>query len=333
MTAKKQHTLRIHLLLLLLILLAPLLKAQNNTDTRLIRLAWDDDRSVMRYEVEVEKAEEDGYRIIILKNTDVSLIELPLLYGLYRCRVTPFDFLGKPGKASEWVNFEVQPIIVQKPQEDEKSELIISYPEPEPENVPEPEPESIPEPAPENVPEPEPIIVFAEQSEDSIIASAPKRRKPVDIFISAAWAPVFPVYGEGDYLIGRDFSFKGASGRMGLLFTNIKFLAIGAEAEGTFHAYNYEDQTNYALAIGGNLLIQKKAPNQVTAITLRLGAGVDIFADSRPVHADIDLSFLWFPFTHFFLEAGFEYEHIFTGESPGAQPGCLRPHLGVGVQF
>jgi hypothetical protein len=96
---------RFSVFLAALFLLASHLSAQNPRFIQ--RLAWIGDAYTLRYEVQVEREEETGYRRIVREYTENFFIELTLPAGKYRYRVIPYDYLNRPREGSEWVNMEV----------------------------------------------------------------------------------------------------------------------------------------------------------------------------------------------------------------------------------
>jgi hypothetical protein len=64
------------------------------------RLSWNGDEYASRYEVIIEKQEGGRYRELRRESARESFIEISLAPGMYRCYVTPYDFLGLPGERS-----------------------------------------------------------------------------------------------------------------------------------------------------------------------------------------------------------------------------------------
>ena len=150
------------------LVLAPLLWAQNSPENRPVHLAWTSDEYAMRYEVTVEKETDHGYSQVLREFTGISSIELSLPPGKYRCRVTSYDFLEKPGGESGWTSFEVKAARTPAPPMEE--DIIIAQPSGEP---------AAGEQTPELLPEPP-------------LSSA--SRGIFDIYLSAAWMPLVPLY-------------------------------------------------------------------------------------------------------------------------------------------
>ena len=101
------------ILLAALLLLNSLLEAQTGGYagfSSVQRLSWIGDGNVLRYEVQVEREDEDGFRIVVREFTDECFIELSLPQGKYHYRVIPYDFLNRPARGTEWANFEVRTV-------------------------------------------------------------------------------------------------------------------------------------------------------------------------------------------------------------------------------
>jgi hypothetical protein len=75
------------------------------------RLTWTGDENTRRYEVVIEKEEDRSYRQIRRESIDVSFIAVILEPGKYRYRVTPYDFLDRPGENSNWINFQIRAVL------------------------------------------------------------------------------------------------------------------------------------------------------------------------------------------------------------------------------
>jgi len=267
-------------------------------------LAWAEDEYALRYKVTIEKEDDGEYTEVLQEFTDTFFIEIPLPPGNYRCQVVPYDFLEKPGAGSEWMNFEVKPPVEAPP------------PESEPQPVPEPPPMVV------SVPPPPPPVVL------------PEENKLFHLYINTAWAPLVPLYEKDNLFIGKSPSLLGAAARLGAIYSGFSVIDIGLEFAGSWYAFDAVHNGNesalyHAATAGPNLVVQKKFPNQVSAIRFRLGGGLLFMADAQPFYAALGASFVWFPFTHFFLETGLDYAHLFAGDASG----CLRPHIGAGVQF
>jgi hypothetical protein len=293
MVFEKLH-LTVFFFALFLLLPVPFLQAQNSGyfldassgEIRYIqRLIWTGDEYAQRYEVVIEKEREGAYQELLREFTTALYIQISLLPGKYRCRVITYDFLNQAGEASQWVYIEV---------------LAVLYPE--------------------QVYKTDDIELLHKADDAEPVQSAGYQKRP-DIFLSAAWMPLFAIYDEETHLFGRNHSFAGAAARFGAVSAKSYFnIKAGAELA---IPYNFFD-TLHLWGIGLNLLAQKRLPGDKMALTFRLGAGYsDLF------YANIGGSFLFFARDRLYLETGLDYAHWFTDPPSGG----VRPWLGAGWRF
>jgi hypothetical protein len=172
----------------------------------------------------------------------------------------------------------------------------------------------------------------------------------VTFALSAGYAPLIPFY--GNFLTAFDTPFfpLGAYARFSVIPLKFPWGNIGMELE---PFWNYlEGSKNgfdaFSNITGGhiNLLYQRQLFNAAMAINLHLGGGItwlldyhynNAIGDSESLtawygSAAFGASLRWFPAKHFFLEAGLEYNHVFTMNDNPHQ-GYLRPMIGVGVSL
>ena len=71
------------------------------------RLTWVGDEYAMRYEVIIEKEENEKYKRELQEFTTASFLEVSLSPGKYRFQVIPYDFLNLPVPVTGWMDFEV----------------------------------------------------------------------------------------------------------------------------------------------------------------------------------------------------------------------------------
>jgi len=71
------------------------------------RLSWSGDDYASQYEIIIEKWEEGFYNQVQQIYSTAYQIDISLSPGLYRYRVIPYDFLNRPGRGTEWIEFEV----------------------------------------------------------------------------------------------------------------------------------------------------------------------------------------------------------------------------------
>jgi len=72
------------------------------------RFSWRGDEYSYRYEVIIEKNENDLYIPHTRNFTSSNFIEVSLPHGMYRFKVIPYDIFNSPGVESEWRDIEVR---------------------------------------------------------------------------------------------------------------------------------------------------------------------------------------------------------------------------------
>lgn len=278
------------------------LGAQNRryvTEQRFIqRLVWIGDEYAFRYEVVIERNEDEEYREYKREFTASSALVISLPLGNYRYHVIPYDFLDQPGEASDWVTLNVAapPTISGEP----------------------PEPPSL--------------------SSDS--------EKHIDIFLGAAWAPLFPVYGGMQQIFGQGFHASGAIIRFGVFYNNLKWFNPGLELSASWYALNkVEDDDKIGIqtgVTGFNIVAQAWLPNRKMAFALRAGGGFafqvgevnagqySYSMGSLVPHINLEASFLWLALKQLYAETGVGFFFLVNQNN---NSGYLRPWLGVGWQF
>lgn len=311
-----------------LFFLASFLTAQGGTaDSGAVpfvqRISWAEDQYALRYEVLIEKEVNGEYRREKQEYTDRSSIEVSLLPGQYRCRVTPYDLLNRPGEGSEWLRFEVRPA---------EEIIAIAIAEPVVQEK-DPEPVSV-------LKEPEPLF-----EPEQIAEKAPKEKKPprekvkkvrdkaVDIYLGAQWLPQLPVYGGGNDFLGTGPALAGAGIRFGMAYSKLGFMSPGFELAASWHKVD----ALHSVSGGLNLLVQKWFANEKMALRVRAGAGFTWLPQSpyttismtEGIHINTGLSFLWLPWKLFYLEAGVDFAHYFTSD----QSGSFLPFIGAGLKL
>jgi len=157
----------------------------------------------------------------------------------------------------------------------------------------------------------------------------PKLLKPVLVFNSAAWIPLFPIHGD---FFGSGVSLAGAAFHLGAVFSIPGSIYIGGEFKMLLNINTISaDNFGQMLSVGANLLMMKWLPNQITALNFRMGASYIILPDIPDKFVfNIGASFLWRFTANFMLETGVDYAARIKADS---FDGCLRPWLGIGVIF
>ncbi|MDR1307089.1 MAG: hypothetical protein LBK74_05915 [Treponema sp.] len=257
-------------------------------------LAWQGVEYVRHYEVIIERKEGDGYIEVLRETTGETFIEFSFRGGSYRYRVQAYDLLNRPSGNAPWKDFTI--IAVQPG---------FSPGEPK---VP-----------------------------------------GVNFFASAGYAPLVPLYGNLFDLFDT-VHFPGAYARVGFVPFKTDFGSFGFELNPfwdylTISRNDYRG-TSHLAGIHVNALYQKSLPPETMFINVRLGGGVTSLLDFHFTYANgtsqsmngfyisagADISFQWFFFRFFYLEAGLAYRHIITPGEP-FQQGYISPFAGMGIQL
>ena len=298
----------------LFLLILPPLEAEDSSELLPIRLLWNQDEYAFYYEVKIETTEDAEQPKEMQVITSQSMVEVLLKPGKYRCQVIPYDFLEKPGTGSRWIDFEVRRAVIEAPP------ALSAIPE-----------EAHPAGAGEEEISVEYVKEDIEEDTDAgtIIKETPpaKTRRSISPYLSAAWAPLLPVYGEPKPFYEGGPSLLGAGASFGILITKWSLLKPGLELTGSWYLYE-----QHSFTAGLNLVAQKDI-NRYLAFRFHLGAGMTFFDGGLNWHSLLGLSFLIYPHPRFYFKTGFDYTHLFTEASPGHHPGCIRPALGIGFQF
>jgi hypothetical protein len=98
---------------------------------RSVRLPWPRDDNTWGYDVVIEEELEGEYGVHLREFTHEFFIIVPLPPGMYRYRVIPYNYLGRPEpeQGSAWTHFEVPAFPA--PKEDDFPESIVLQDDPE----------------------------------------------------------------------------------------------------------------------------------------------------------------------------------------------------------
>jgi len=170
--------------------------------------------------------------------------------------------------------------------------------------------------------------------------------KPFNLYASASWNPLIPLYGRMREIFGNEFYAIGASVRFGALYNKPQWFSPGIELSMSWYTLN-NDQRGDKISIrtgvtGFNLVAQKKLPYPTMAVILRAGLALAYQVGEINIEdysyttgglipqMNIEASFLWFAYKRLHLETGIGFIHL-TGKENNS--GCLRPWIGAGWQF
>jgi len=179
-----------------------------------------------------------------------------------------------------------------------------------------------------------------------VIAGVEQIEKQINLYASAAWSPLIPLYGRMTEIFGNEFFTAGASVRFGALFNKPRWFSPGIELSTSWFALEKADgddkfgiQTG---ATGINFVAQKKLPYPTMAVTLRAGFALAFQVGEINIEnysyttgglipqINFEASFLWFAYKNLFLEAGLGFAHLMD---KSGNSGCLRPWIGAGWRF
>ncbi|MDR1375023.1 MAG: hypothetical protein LBJ24_08640 [Treponema sp.] len=165
-------------------------------------------------------------------------------------------------------------------------------------------------------------------------------------YISVEYAPPIPLYGYLFEHFDQNFYPLGIALRLGVFPFKKSWGDLGLEAapHWTMLKTNFEgaEQTAHLAELHLNGIYQKRFPNQVMALTFRLGGGISfVYGSSNNTQSSESIltwmpsvsggiSFKWFVYKLLYIETGAEYTHIFSVEP---SPGYIKPFLGAGWLF
>ncbi|GHV84710.1 hypothetical protein AGMMS50230_03180 [Spirochaetia bacterium] len=352
---------------------------QSGAEARFIqRLVWPASNYALRYEVFIEQETEEGYKELVREFTKDTFIEVSLRPGQYRYALAVYDLLDAPENQSDWIYFEV--LLALKPElENFSPEAFYLDEVPETHTrilyingrdiAPEAEiylrrqdsgrtivPVEIIDSSPSGV-----QLVFNENQLitgkyevyvrnpgglEASLGTFAIAYKHLGMYLGAAYAPLFPLYGELNDLFDRAFFPLGAELRFGLVPIKKSFGSLGAELVGSWHYLSahgsYYDVSLHTAGVEANLIFQKWFPNEVMAVVLRAGGGANVTLNyhfryaagkSKPVmillpQMQAGISFLWVFKKPYYAEGGIDFVHWFSKDS--SSPGYLRPWIGAG---
>jgi len=90
------------------------------------QLVWIGDEYTLKYEVVIEKNEDNVYKAYLQEFTEKPNLQVSLSLGKYRYRIIPYDYLEHPGEASDWENIEIKPAPIVMYGTDNRINLYVS---------------------------------------------------------------------------------------------------------------------------------------------------------------------------------------------------------------
>ena len=292
-------------------------------------LVWIGDEYTLKYEVVIEQNEDDEYKTYIQEFTEKQSYQVSLPVGKYRYRIIPYDYLEQPGEASDWVNIEIKPAPVVPAEVQKADDVIYVF-----------------HPVEDEKTTPRVYEEVVNKADGSVITGGEETEKLLNLYVSAAWVPLIPLYGRMSEIYEKKFYAVGASVRFGALFNKPRWFSPGIELSMSWYAADSDrggDKTGIQTGVTGiNLVAQKVLPYPKTAVTLRTGfalifqvgeVSVDDYSYSTGgliPHINFEASFLWIAHKSLYLEAGIGFAYLFD---KNGNSGCLRPWIGAGWKF
>jgi len=198
---------------LLFLCLANVLFSQESTGGNRHRITWTKDNYALRYEVLIEREENEKYSNVLRQFTEEAFIFISLPPGSYRLRVIPYDFRDVPGVGSGWKNFKVLAVVTADPKSEPESQLVMEEPTPPP---PPPPPAQEEAKIPQQEEPKKPMeIVADDEIEDTNVA---KKEKQNDLYIALFAEGMgysrYSIAGGAGALFGGSFDGKGVGLRL-----------------------------------------------------------------------------------------------------------------------
>ena len=169
-----------------------------------------------------------------------------------------------------------------------------------------------------------------ETSKGVIVITSREKNKPpvfVNLYLSAAWMPVFPIYENG---FGEGPAFPGLAVRAGIISSSLLPFDAGLELTAS---WNRLDSAN-TLSAELNFAAKADLPHDAMALFFRIGLGLFLPLDSEMprsffgvFYTNIGVSFRWLIRESLYLETGIDYPHLFTE----IESGGIKPWICIGI--
>jgi len=301
------------------------------------KLEWIGDNYTLKYEVVIEQEDgggaqggaQGGYKAYIREFTEKPGFQVSLPSGKYRYRVIPYDYLEQPGEASGWVEININPppiVSVEVQKADDGSYVLHPY-----------ENEQI-------VPGVNRIVI--NNTDNTVITGVDETEKLLNLYVSASWTPVIPLYGRMNEIFGNGLFISGASVRFGAFYNKPRWLKPGIEFLASWYTlYNYEGNDSITVQTGVtglNITTQKEFSYPKIVTTLRVGfaftyqvnelnvEGYSNTAGGLIPQINFEASILWFAYKRLYIETGLGFNHLIDKDD---NSGCLCPWIGVVWRF
>jgi len=168
---------------------------------------------------------------------------------------------------------------------------------------------------------------------------------PINLYVSASWTPLIPLYGRMEEIFGNKFYAIGASVRFGALYNKLRWFSLGIELSTSWYVLNNAksiDIIGVQTGVTGFNIVAQKPLSKRMAVTLKAGASFlfqvseiniedySYTAGGFITQINTEASFIWFAYKQLYLETGLGFYHLLNKDG---NSGILRPYLGAGWQF
>ena len=346
------------------------------------RLVWDIiDEYALNYEIVIQ-VYNNGYRDYYTETTTGFHINISLPPGFYRYSVTPYDYLGRRGEESDWEEFVV--LAAHRPRIERFAPYAFFLDQDFPRvlNIAGfnflTESEIYLRGANNNLIPIEVTIVNRRRAqlifddktlidglydiyiknpgnlESHLGGFLVSYRKPLDLFIKAAYTPVVPVYGDLKelfgtklFLTGAAIGFEAVSSRRNTFNGGMEIAAsayfispAGAFRIGLNNIAEGFMEANEGAAFADldiNMAFQKRFNRNKNTITARFGCGPTFFTsygsydydDAISFHLNFGISSYFLIHEILYLDAGVDFSHYFIRNSFG----LIKPRIGLVWKF
>jgi len=266
------------------------------TEQRYVQqLVWIGDQYTSRYEVVIERIENEKFEVVLREFTEKATLQISLTPGNYRYRVIPYDYLDQSGEPSRWVTLEINPApivpVESEPAESEAPEMFSFY-------------------------------ISASWSPLISLHGAMKNVFGINFYLSGAHLRFGVLFEKPDWwfmpgveLSASWYALNNAEGSNEITVqagtTGINFVVQKI----FFNCMAVNVRAGIALGF---------QTGEVSAVQYKYSTGGVI------PQINVEASFLWFAWKQLYLEAGSGYSFSLNQNDVS---GCLRPWIGVGWKF
>jgi len=249
-------------ILLFLCLVNVSFSQENDTGSR-HRITWTRDDYALRYEVLIEKEENNKYSRVLREFTEDPFLLISLPPGNYRLRVIPYDFRDIPGKGTGWKNFKVLAVTTQDSKSEPESRLVME--------------DALPS-SPKQEENKTPIENITEDLTDNTDLAKPEKRK--DLFVALLAEGLgysrYNIAFGGGIVFGGSLDGVGIGLRLFYAQDSENFMFLETLAHIRFYFSREKDNKGFFMQLEGGVVFiayETFESQVVTSPVLGLGAG------------------------------------------------------------